>query len=924
MLPAGTVTFLFTDIEGSTTLWEQMPQAMKASLAQHHAILHKAVSDNCGVVYKIIGDSFQAAFPVTADALLAAVQAQRGLAAETWGETGPLRVRMGLHTGLAIPLENDYDTTHTLNRVARVMSAGHGGQVLLSQETAELVRRELTEGVSLRDLGEHRMKGLAIPEHLYQVLIPGLRQDFPPLATQAEHPHNLPPQLTSFVVREKDTAAVSGLLRRPGVRLVTLTGPGGVGKSRLSIQVGREVLGDFRDGVFFVPLASIQAPDLVPQVILQALGLKEEGRVLPQELVKQALSAKQALLIMDNFEHLLPAASLVGELLAALPGLRVFASSRSPLHLHGEHEYGLNPLSIPSAGDEPLASVSAFEATRLFIERAQAAKADFQPTRQNAQAIIEICQRLDGIPLAIELATARVKVLPPQALLERLSSRLALLTGGARDLPARQQTLRNAIDWSYKLLDEGEKALFARLSIFPGGATLESAEAVCDLSDCSPRAGMTILDTLASLVDKSLLRLEEGLSGVPRYSMLQTVREYALEHLSASQDVSALRSMFVEYFLSVVNQAEAHYYQEDSVDWLKRLSDEQDNLRMALEWCLEGEAVDRQIQRQGAEIAGKLWLFWYYQGRLNEGVRWVELALQRVPESGRFRANALIGAGTLLFQKGEYQKAASMMKEGLDIMQYLEDPLGLAEALHIYGHITLDQGKLDQADQLFQESLEIFRELDDTGHIVTLVGDLGFIAYFRGDTQAARQFYEECIAQSQENNLKDNLAQSLDRLGDLERYSGNYARAEEFYTQSLAFYREQNVRVYAAGILHSLGYLAIRRGDFSLGRAYFLESLGVQREVENKQGIAECLFGLAVLAAWEATEMEACQRAARQFGAAQAYLDLISVPLSPADRLEIEQATEIVRTSITPEDFSAAWEEGRAWRLEQAIQNSKN
>src|SRR5215210_2521886 len=527
--PTGTVTFLFTDIEGSTRMWEKDPEAMGSTVARHDEVLRGAIEANEGHVFKTVGDAFCAAFPTAPDALEAAISAQRLLHAGGQDEESRLRVRMALHTGAAEERGGDYFGP-PLNRVARLLSVGHGGQVLLSSPAQELVRDQLPTGADLRDLGEHRLKDLIRPERVFQLTAPVLPEDFPALRTLDARPNNLPVQPTPLVGREKEVGTVRERLLAPETRLLTLTGPGGTGKTRLALQVAAEALEDFEDGAFFVALAAIADPALVAPAIAGSLGVLDSGERPLIEGLKDHLRDRQPLLLLDNFEQVLEASSLVGELLSSCPELKVLATSRISLRLYGEREYPVPPLALPDPGHlPPLERLTQYEAVRLFVERAQDAKPDFSVTNENAPAVAEICARLDGLPLAIELAAARAKILSPQAMLSRLSNRLKLLKGGARDLPERQQTLRGAIDWSHDLLEEDERTLFARLSVFVGGCTVESAEEVCD-----PEGDLLVevLDGLASLVDKSLLRQrEEKGSGAPRFFMLGTIREYATEKL---------------------------------------------------------------------------------------------------------------------------------------------------------------------------------------------------------------------------------------------------------------------------------------------------------------------------------------------------------------------------------------------------------
>jgi class 3 adenylate cyclase len=471
--PTGTVTFLFTDIEGSTKLWEDNAPAMQAALARHDELLKSSIEDHGGYVFKTVGDAFCCAFPTAPDALKAALETQRRLLSSEREQSGPLRVRMALHTGAAEERDGDYFGP-PVNRVARLLSAAHGGQVLLSLPAQELVRDQLPADTSLMDLGEHRLKDLFRPERIFQLLVPGLPSEFPPLRTLDAYHNNLPPQPTPLIGREKEVAEVCQRLSRPEVRLLTLTGPGGTGKTRLALQAAAELTQEFDEGVFFISLAAIRDPQLVVGVVAGTLGVKEEGGQPLLESLEYYLGEKRMLLLVDNFEQVLEAAPMVTEMLSAAPNLKVLATSRILLRLYGEHEYAVPPLGLPDPQRPPsVETLTHYEAVRLFLERSQASRADFSVTSDNASAVAEICVRLDGLPLAIELAAARIKVLPPKKLLDRLSDRLKLLTRGARDLPERQRTLRSTIEWSYGLLDEGEKTLFARLSVFAGGVPLK-------------------------------------------------------------------------------------------------------------------------------------------------------------------------------------------------------------------------------------------------------------------------------------------------------------------------------------------------------------------------------------------------------------------------------------------------------------------
>src|SRR5215212_9468088 len=562
-LPRGTVTFLFTDIEGSTALWERDRAAMQTAVDRHLALLDTAIASHHGIHFKTVGDAVQVAFPTAPDAVAAALDAQRRLFGEMWPVgVGPLQVRMGLHTAAATPQDGDY-LAQGLNRLSRLLAAGHGGQVLLSLATQDLARDALPPGAGLRDLGEHPLRDLYRPERVFQLLHPDLPAEFPPIRTLTTRPNNLPLQPTPFLGREDQVARVVELLGREDVRLLTITGAGGVGKTRVALQAAADVLEAFPDGVWFVDLSVLDDPALVSSAIADVLGVREEGSGLPARLAS-VLGGQRLLLVLDNFERVVDATQMVSDLLAQVPGMQVLVTSRTPLRAYGEHEYPLAPLPLPDPAHLPsVEGMSQYEAVRLFIARAQAVKPDFTVTIANAPAVAEICFRLDGLPLAIELAAALVKMLPPQALLKRLEQRLPLLAGGARTLPARQQTMRNTIAWGHDLLSPDEQTLFRRLAIFPGGCTIEAAETVA-----TGEGTRDVFAGLASLVDKSLLRQDEGAEGEPRFRMLETVPEFGREQLEARGEGTACRGHHAGFFLALAERTRPRIFETGDPAWL--------------------------------------------------------------------------------------------------------------------------------------------------------------------------------------------------------------------------------------------------------------------------------------------------------------------------------------------------------------------
>jgi predicted ATPase/class 3 adenylate cyclase len=545
-LPGGSVTFLFTDVEGSTALWERDRAAMRAAVKQHLDLLRGAIQAHGGVLYKTIGDGTQSAFPTPASALAAALDAQRALLTELWPDPpGALRVRMGLHAGEAEPEGNDY-LAAPLNRLARLLGVASGGQILFTEAVQHLVQDDLPMGASLRDLGEVRLRDLERSERIFVLVHPTLPDDAPRSGVGQGVPRHFPPPLTPFLGRETEIDEVTGLLHSPQVRLLTLTGPGGTGKTRLAQEIGLRLASAFADGAVFVDLAPLRDPALVLPEVAAVLGLRGAAGGALGDVARGYLAERELFLVLDNFEHLLEATPVVANLLAAGPGVKILVTSRAPLRLRGEREYPVPTLRLPTSTDaRDLALLETNEAVAFFVDRARAVRPDFGLTQETAAAVTEICRRLDGLPLALELAAARVKILPPKTLLSRLSARLPLLTGGARDAPERQRTLRNAIAWSHDLLAPDDCRLFRRLGSFGGGWTLEAAEAVVNLE-----GDLDVLEGLASLGDKSLIHLDE--SGVePRYGMLEIIREFAVERLAASDDDVQVRDAHARYFTDV-------------------------------------------------------------------------------------------------------------------------------------------------------------------------------------------------------------------------------------------------------------------------------------------------------------------------------------------------------------------------------------
>ena len=849
-LPKGTITFLFTDIESSTRLWEHCPEAMRLALARHDLLLREALEKHHGYVFKTVGDAFCAAFATSSDAVDAALEAHLALQEQEWEETGPLRVRMGLHTGEAEERDNDY-FGQTLNRAARLQGVGHGQQTLLSLTTYQLVRDNLPPSVSVVELGSHRLKDLQRPEQVFQLVHPALPSEFPPLKSldNPKLPNNLPQQLTSFVGREREMAEVRALLSEN--RLLTLLGIGGTGKSRLSLQVAADMLDGEGDGVWLVELAALTDPALVPQAAAQVLGVPEQpGKTITQCLVEH-LKDKQLLLLLDNCEHLIDAcARLADTLLKNSPKLRVLATSREPLGIAGEQVYRLSTLSVPQAPERATAdNLSQYEAVQLFIERAGAVQPSFTVTNTNAPALAQVCVRLDGIPLALELAAARIRSLSVQEINTRLDSRFRLLTGGSRTALPRQQTLRALIDWSYDLLSPGEKALLCRLSVFSGGWTLEAAEQVCSDPDTEGVAeGASIeawemLDLLTSLSDKSLVVYQES-EGATRYRLLETVRTYALEKLNESGESVLFRQRHLEYYRDLAEHAEPHLAGGRQTVWAERLDFERDNLAAAIEWSL-ASGVEGALR-----ITGALGRFWLMRGSLTEGRSNLVTALDYFLSAGRthWRAKALHWAGVLAGRQGDYTAARVLYEESLAIRGELGDKCGVADSLTYLGVVSWNQGDYEEARSLLQQSLSIRTEIGDRQGAAFTLENLGVVACHENDYGSGRSLFEECLAIYKEQGDRYGVAGVLINLGSIFRNEGDHENARTLFAESLSIRTELRDRQGIAGALACLGVIAQEQGDYTEAHAHYEEVLAIRRELGDRLGIAQALNNMGNVA----------------------------------------------------------------------------
>ena len=819
-------TFLFTDIEGSTRLLDRLGEQYDAIFAAHCQLLREAFAGEAGREVGTSGDSFFVVFEQPAGAVAAAAAAQRALSSYEWPEGVDVRVRMGIHTGEARRSSGGY-VGLDVHRAARICDAAHGGQILLSESTRGLV--PLTR---VRDLGEHRLKDLPERQSLYQLVVEGTPAEFPPPRSLEGAGLVLPAPPTPIVGRERELAEVCGLLAREDVRVLTITGPGGAGKTRLALEVAAQPTLDFSDGIVFVELAAVSEPALALTAIAHAVGVEESTGSLEAAL-ERFLVRRRALLVLDNLEQVLGASPLVARLLAAAPRVKVLATSRIPLRIRGEHEY-------------PLGGLSADEAVALFAERAAAVRPDFAANG----FVAELCEALDGLPLALELAAARVRAAGPEQLLGLLSDRLSLLSGGSRDLPERHRTLRAAVDWSHELLDPAERESLARLGVFTGGFTLPAADAVC---------GVDVF-ALETLTEHSLLR-HDG----ERFHMLETIRAYALERLEERQEGEQTRCRHAEYFAQFAESAEMTVLRgEGQATWIARVEAEHDNLRAALAWTHDAGEVELELR-----LAGALRGFWYVRSYLGEGRRWY--------------AQALAAEGS-------------------------QPPALRAKALRGAMSIAHRQGRFDDAERYTEEALELYRSIADDEGVQTQLNNLASIAVSRGDPDRARSLFEQSIEIAARRRDRWGEALTGSNLGYLALTLDDLDAAERHLRASLELLRELGAREETAIPVQNLGFVALRRGDVAGARRLFEESRELSEAVGWQEGVNYAFVGLAAVLAAEGR----VEQAAEALGAAERVRRETGVALEPLERAVNDETAARLRGAMGDEAFAAARERGLA------------
>jgi len=865
-MPRGTVAFLFTDVENSSTLWERDGAAMMSALARQVALLRDAVEAHGGVLFKTVGDGTQSAFPTAPAAIDAALTAQRVLLSEPWPEElGPLRACMAIHAGEAEPRGGDY-LASPLNRLSRLLGMARGGQILLTEAVEQLAQDGLPAGASLRELGEMRLRDIKRAERVFLLVHPDLPRDIDLPAASDQQTRNFPPALTPFLGREEQVSAIAELVAAPNVHLVTLTGPGGIGKTRLAIQVGERLASSFAGGAVFVDLSVLQDPAQVLPMIGRALGLREVNAGSLVQQIHGILADRETLLILDNFEHLLGSAGVVANLLGGSE-VELLVTSRAPLRVQGEHEYLVPALRLPEQSQQSnAAALATNEAVALFVDRARAVRPDFGLTDTIAPIIAEICARLDGLPLAIELAAARIKVLPPAALLSRLERRLPLLTGGRRDAPERQRTLRDTIAWSYDLLGPDECRLFRRLGVLVGGWTMEAAEGVAN-----PEGNLDVLGGLTSLVEMSLVRLDEAESE-PRFRMLETIREYAVDRLAESGEDAAIRERHAAFLLDFAEAAEPELVRANQVEWLDRLAADSPNVMAALGWLLDQNRIE-----EGLRLSVAMRFYWLRRAPFAEGSRWLTAFLERPADgvSPRTRARALAAAGSFNHRLGRLNETRALYRDALTLFREAGDLIGEARLLRNLASVAIDLDEFEEAESLLTESRAVADHSGNPRSVADVVGLSGTLAFAQGDYGQASARLTEA---SDRFRVLGDVASVMDASGDA-------------------------------------AYMTALNGDAVGAATLFAESLSIAMDLEAPDRISWALLGAADLAA---AKGDAAQ-AVRLFGSAAAIQQSMQRDLRPSVDAIQERIMAEQRQRLGETEYQAAWEQGRTLSQERAV-----
>jgi predicted ATPase/class 3 adenylate cyclase len=903
--PASTVTFLFTDIEGSTLLAAALRERWSTVVEDHHRLLRTAFGAHRGSEMDLAGDGFFYVFPTARDALEATIDAQRALAAHDWPPDGRVRVRMGVHTGEAQTGSAGYVGIE-VHRASRVAGAGHGGQVLVSQTTAALVEADPPAGIELMDLGEHNLKDLPRPERLFQVMASGLQPDFPALRTLDTLPNNLPRQLTVFLGRAKETDTARSLLETSP--LLTLTGPGGIGKTRLALRLAGDVLERYPDGVWVVELGTITDGDAIADRIATVIGLADRPGVSGPDKLVGHLRTRSTLIILDDCEHLVEAcARLADTLLRASPGLRIVATSREAFGIPGETIYRVPSMALPD-DDAPPASYLDYEAIALFADRARMAMPGFAIDDRSGPMVARICRSLDGIPLAIELAAARVRTMPLEQIAARLDDRFRLLTGGSRVALQRQQTLRAAMDWSYDLLTAQEQQTLRRLAVFAGSFTLEAAELICSGQDIE---SYEVVDLLGRLVDKSLVVLDVEL-GQGRYRLLETIREYGREKLVESGEAAEAQTRHRDWYLELVERAKPDFFRGgDPAEWIWTFDRERANLNAALEWSAADPSTGDVLLR----MAAGLWRYWEIRGALAEASSWLARAIESdTGAASEVRATALTGAAVISGLRGDHQASMRYLERCVDAQRDIGNPLAVAAALNNLASMCLQLGDFERARRHYEEAIEQSRSGSDWRGAAFSRMNLASVSEAQGAHEEAFRGFEEAAEMFRAGGDAWGEAHALGQHGAALLAQGDATEAAAILDRALALYRSISDNRGVARILMLLADAAAGRGATSEAIGLHLEGLSTRLELGDKPGTVRALERLAATVAAIDPRQAACL-----LGTSEALRVEIGTTRSMAGRAEHDQLVASLTASIGAPAFGAAWDGGLSMTVETAL-----
>ena len=944
--PTGHVTFLFTDIEGSTKLAQDFPEAMPSALEKHNTILREAVESNNGFVFKISGDAFCCSFGNAEDAVKAALNAQILLNKEEWKDA-VIKVRMGIHSGNAEWNGTDYMGYVTLARAQRIMSSAYGGQILISENANEMFSENSADPVEVRDLGNRRLKDLIQPVKLYQIMSSEIPSDFPALMTLDARPNNLPVQLTNFIGRETDIAEIKKILTNS--RLLTLLGPGGTGKTRLSMQIAADMIDEYTNGVFIAEFASVSDPSLIIQTLMNSLGVNEVKGQSQDLSLSEFLKEKEMIIILDNCEHLVNECALLAEkILSKCQKLKIITTSREALNCSGEITYRVPPLSLPDPNKKiSPEKLTHYEAVRLFIERALVINQEFRVTNENAPALAQICHQLDGIPLALELAAARVNVLTLDGINERLNDRFKLLTGGKRTALPRQQTLRALIDWSYDLLSENEKILLQRLSIFSGSWTYEAMEKICS-DDVIEE--FEILDMLGNLIDKSLVKVVES-ENIFRYTMLETIRKYGSEKLTGSGDKDELQLKYFDYFYKLAQDSEAGLSGTEQKEWIKKMAQENENLRDSLNWSLTNKPESSLIM---SVAMGK---FWELRSHFTEGLESLRKSIE-ISESADilWKAKAFYWTGFFFIHQGKYAESKKYLnqclgmfgeindKDGValtllslatiglfendyeNLFSYSEKSLSISQEINNKSYIArnkqniaiglMQQGEYEAARSKFEEGISVYRELKDHVLLAKIIGNIGALEYLLSNFDKARSAFEESLQIRQELGDRQGISISLSNLGSVAYMIKDYDESERRLEESLEISEELGDKRILVTTIGTLGSIAIDRGDYCKAVKLHSRAVEIAGEIGDKYSMAKGIEGFAMILVALKKYKEGCLMAAKYIS----LLESSNKNMIEGEYIRIEEIKTTLKSNLSDAYFQKYWTEGESMSIEKVLE----